>query len=38
MAADGGSAITAKVRGLGLSAAQLEGVRGVWDLALRDAM
>lgn len=38
MAADGGSAVAAKVRGLGLSAAQLEGVREVLDLALRDTM
>ncbi|SIT19418.1 hypothetical protein [Achromobacter sp. MFA1 R4] len=38
MAADGGSAVAAKVRELGLSAAQLEGLRGVLDLALRDTM
>ncbi|MDH0094088.1 hypothetical protein N7373_21800 [Achromobacter mucicolens] len=38
MAADGGSAVAAKVRGLGLSPEQLEGVRGVLDLALRDTM
>ncbi len=38
MAADSGSAVAAKVRGLGLSAEHLEGVRGVLDLALRDTM
>ncbi|MNJ97949.1 hypothetical protein D3C87_157060 [compost metagenome] len=38
MAADGGSAVAAKVRALGLSAEQLAGVRGVLDVALRDTM
>jgi len=38
MAVDGGSAVAAKVRALGLSAAQLEGLREVLDVAVRDTM